>query len=79
LFHLVLESHDGRALPPIPERSMSPRATSKLWWCIVSKALDLKRPIREADIGWPAAGSIRFAVDTVITVNQHFDELSCFE
>jgi hypothetical protein len=37
-------------LPPIPERSMSPRATSKLWWWIVSKALDLKRPIREADI-----------------------------
>ena len=28
---------------------MSPRATSKLWWWIVSKALDLKRPIREAD------------------------------
>jgi hypothetical protein len=29
---------------------MSPRATSKLWWWIVSKALDLKRPIREADV-----------------------------
>ena len=29
---------------------MSPRATSKLWWWIVSKALDLKRPIREADM-----------------------------
>ena len=30
LFHLVLESHDGRAEVPIPERSASPRATSTL-------------------------------------------------
>ena len=28
LFHLVFESHDGRALVPIPKRSTSPRATS---------------------------------------------------
>jgi hypothetical protein len=35
LFHLVLESHDGRALVPIPKRSTSPRATSTLWWWIV--------------------------------------------
>ena len=28
LFRLVLESHDGRALVPIPKRSTSPRATS---------------------------------------------------
>jgi hypothetical protein len=28
LFHLVFESHDGRALVPIPKRSASPRATS---------------------------------------------------
>ena len=27
-FHLVLESHDGRALAPIPKRSTSPRVTS---------------------------------------------------
>lgn len=27
LFHLVLESYDGRALVPIPERSTSPRVT----------------------------------------------------
>jgi transposase len=33
LFHLVFESHDGRALVPIPKRSTSPRATSTLrWW-----------------------------------------------
>jgi hypothetical protein len=37
---------------------MSPRATSKLWWWIISKALDLKWPIREADIGWPAGGKV---------------------
>src|ERR1700750_3306233 len=28
--HLVLESHDGRALVPIPKRSTSPWATSTL-------------------------------------------------
>jgi hypothetical protein len=28
LFRLVFESHDGRALVPIPKRSKSPRATS---------------------------------------------------
>ena len=32
-----------------------------------------------ADIGWPAAGWTRFAVDTVITVNRHFIDLSCFK
>src|SRR6266576_6265869 len=35
LFRLVFESHDGRALVPIPKRSTSPRATSTLWWWIV--------------------------------------------
>src|SRR5215467_1134810 len=30
LFHLVFESHDGRALVPIPKRSTSPRATLTL-------------------------------------------------
>jgi hypothetical protein len=29
LFHLIFESHDGRAFVPIPKRSASPRATSK--------------------------------------------------
>jgi len=28
LFRLVFESHDGRALVPIPKRSTSPRVTS---------------------------------------------------
>jgi hypothetical protein len=30
LFRLVFESHDGRALVPIPKRSTSLRATSTL-------------------------------------------------
>src|SRR3974377_2152497 len=41
-------AHDGRALVPIPERSTSPRVT---FICRgQSKALDPKRPIREADM-----------------------------
>jgi hypothetical protein len=43
--------HGGRASVPIPEKSAGPRATSTLHWWIVLKALDPKRPIREADIG----------------------------
>ena len=50
LFHLVFESHSGRALVPSPKRSASPRATSTLQWRIGLKALDPQRPIREADI-----------------------------
>jgi hypothetical protein len=50
LFHLVFESHDGRALVPIPKRSTSLRATSTLEWWIGLKALDPDRPIREAMI-----------------------------
>jgi hypothetical protein len=50
LFHLVFESHDGRALVPIPKRSTSLRATSTLEWWIGLKALDPDRPIREATI-----------------------------
>src|SRR5262245_32219751 len=49
-FHLVFESHDGRALVPIPKRSTSPWATSTLSGVDSLKALDLKRPIREADV-----------------------------
>jgi hypothetical protein len=50
LVRLVLESHTGRALVPIPKRSAAPRATSTLsWWIVSQKVLDLKRPIREAD------------------------------
>jgi hypothetical protein len=50
LFRLVLESHDGRALVPIPERSTSPRATSNSVVVDSLKALDPNRPIREADM-----------------------------
>jgi len=39
LLHLVLGSHDGTALVPIPKRSASPWATSTLQWWIVWKRL----------------------------------------
>jgi len=37
---VAFDSHDGRALVPIPKRSTSPWATSTLqWWWIVWKCL----------------------------------------
>jgi len=39
LFRLVLDSHDGRALVPIPKRSTSPWATPTLHWWIAWKCL----------------------------------------
>src|ERR1035437_1440451 len=53
LFRLVFESHNGRALVPIPKRSTSPQATSTLWWWIALKVLDPERPIREATLATP--------------------------
>ena len=62
--HLVLGSHDGRALVPIPKRSASPRVTSTSELVDSLKALDPNRPIREADIApapkspfWPSLWS----------------------
>ena len=49
-FHLVFESHDGRAYAPIPERSTSPRVTSDTANLDSLNALDPNRPIREADM-----------------------------
>jgi len=46
-FHLVLESHDGRALVPIPKRS-EPVCDIETAVADSLKVLDLKRPIREA-------------------------------
>src|ERR1700740_1322206 len=54
LFHLVFESHTGRALVPSPKRSASPRATSTHCNVDSLKVLDPERPIREADIGYHA-------------------------
>ena len=48
--HLVFESHDGRALVPIPKRSTSPRGDIATLVVDSLKALDLERPIREADM-----------------------------
>jgi hypothetical protein len=51
LFHLIFESHDGRALVPKSEEKHEP--VSDIDTAVVDslKALDPKRPIREADIG----------------------------
>src|SRR6516165_67855 len=50
LFHLVLGSHNGRALVPIPKRSANPWEASTLQCLDSLKVLDPNRPIREADI-----------------------------
>ena len=50
MFHLVLESHTGRALAPESEEKQGP--VSDIDTAVVNglKALDPKRPIREATI-----------------------------
>ena len=50
LLHLVLESHGGRALVPIPKRSASPRPDVDTAAVVSLKVLDPNRPIREADM-----------------------------
>ena len=50
LFHLVFESHDGKAGVPIPKRSRSHERHDTVEVDGL-KVLDPKRPIREADIG----------------------------
>jgi hypothetical protein len=50
LLHLVLESHGGRALVPIPKRSASPRPDVDTAAVVSLKVLDPNRPIREADV-----------------------------
>jgi len=52
-FHLVFESHDGRALVPIPKRSTSPWATSTLqrrmvWKCLTPNGRLEKRTFASA-------------------------------
>ena len=48
LFRLVLGSHDGTALVPIPKRSASPWGDIDIAAADSLKVLDLNRPIREA-------------------------------
>jgi hypothetical protein len=50
LFHLVFESHDGRALVPSPKRSAEPVSDIDTGVGDSLKVLDPRRPIREADI-----------------------------
>jgi hypothetical protein len=50
LFHLVLESHDGRAPGADSEEKHEPVSDIDTEWVDSLKALDPERPIREADI-----------------------------
>jgi len=59
LFHLVLESHDGRALGADSEEKHEPVSDIDTAAADSLKVLDPKRPIREADMARPAAGSTR--------------------
>ena len=51
MFHLVLESHDGRAPGADSEEKHEPVSDIDTAVADSLKVLDLKRPIREADIG----------------------------
>jgi hypothetical protein len=50
LFHLVLESHDGRALGADSEKKHEPVSDIDTAAADSLKVLDPKRPIREADM-----------------------------
>ena len=50
MFHLVLESHDGRAPGADSEEKHEPVSDIDIAAVDSLKALDPKRPIREADI-----------------------------
>ena len=50
LFRPVLETHNGRALAPISEEKHEPASDIDIVAMDSLKALDPKRPIREADI-----------------------------
>jgi hypothetical protein len=50
LFHLVLESHDGRAPSAESEEKHEPVSDIDIAVMDSLKVLDLKRPIREATI-----------------------------
>ena len=51
MFRLVLESHDGRATGADSEEKHEPVSDIDTAVADSLKVLDLKRPIREADIG----------------------------
>ena len=49
MFHLVLESHDGRAFVPSSEEKREPVSDIDIAVVDSLKVLDPNRPIREAD------------------------------
>jgi hypothetical protein len=59
LFHLVLESHDGRALGADSEEKHEPVSDIDTAAADSLKVLDPKRPIREAEVARPRS-KVRF-------------------
>jgi hypothetical protein len=59
LFYLVLESHDGRAPGADSEEKREPVSDIDIAVADSLRVLDLKRPIREADIREPLLGANR--------------------
>jgi hypothetical protein len=60
LFHLVFESHDGRALGAESEEKREPVSDIDTGVVDSLKALDPERPIREADVGEEGASPYTF-------------------
>ncbi len=58
MFHLVLESHDGRALGADSEEKHEPVSDIDTAAASSLKVLDPKRPIREADIEQGSLGKL---------------------
>src|SRR5215470_6921919 len=67
LFHLVLGSHDGRALVPIPKRSAYPASDLDVVVVDSLKALDPNRPIREDIATRQSCAKVRHPVAYSIT------------
>jgi hypothetical protein len=73
LFHLVFESHDGRALGADSEEKHEPVSDIDTVPVDSLKALDPKRPIREADIRRYPNAKTRFqSFFMLITVQPFF-------
>ena len=58
MFHLVFETHDGRAPGADSEEKREPVSDIDIAVADSLRVLDLKRPIREADI----AGGLRWII-----------------
>ena len=66
MFHLVFESHDGRAPSAESEEKREPVSDIDTAMVDSLKVLDLERPIREADLRLSATGRRRVEVSHFI-------------